>query len=159
MMQTFSLDSEIKNKITELSKKYSTKLSALLPALNLVQEKYGFIPPEVETQIAELLNIYPIQVREATTFYSLFYSKPIGHHRIYVCYNLSCCLEGSAKIVKHLMEKLGIQLNQTTKDGKFSLFKSPCLGACEMAPVIIVDGTYHYSVTTEYIDKLLSELG
>lgn len=159
MMQTFLLDEEIKNKIIELSKNYPTKLSAILPSLNLVQERYGFIPPEVETQIAELLNIYPIQVREATTFYSLFYSKPLGQHRIYVCYNLSCCLEGSGKIIKHLMEKLGIQLNQTTNDGKFSLFKSPCLGACERAPVIIIDGIYHYNVTIEYIDKLLSELG
>jgi NADH-quinone oxidoreductase subunit E len=159
MTSSFTLDEETKNKISELTQKYSTTLAALLPALNLVQDKYGFIPPEVEPQIAELLNIYPIQVREVVSFYSLFYSQPIGHNRIYVCNNLSCCLEGSGKIIKHLKEKLKIQLNETTSDGKFSLYKSPCIGACEKAPAIIVNGKYHYNVTIEYIDKLLSELG
>ncbi len=159
MNKSFSLDKELKNKISELLKNYKTSLAALLPTLNLINDKYGFIPPEVEPEIAELLNIYPIQIREVTTFYSLLYSKPTGHHRIYVCNNLSCCLEGSQKIINYLVKRFGIQLNETTKDGKFSLYKSPCIGACEKAPAIIVDGIYHYNVTIEYIEKLLSELG
>ncbi|OGF63432.1 MAG: hypothetical protein A2Y62_07270 [Candidatus Fischerbacteria bacterium RBG_13_37_8] len=159
MNEAFVLDEELKNRLTALTNDYSTKLAALLPALNIIQDKFGFIPPEAEQQIAELLDIFPTQVREVTTFYSLFYNAPVGHHKIYVCYNLSCCIEGGGKLLHYLAKKLRVSVNETTRDGKFSLYRTPCTGACEKAPVIIVNGAYHYNVTPEYIDELLTKLG
>ncbi len=154
----FNLDDQTKNTIIEISKAYPIKRAALLPALNLVQEKFGFISEEAEKEVAELLQIQPIQVKEVVSFYSLLYDKPVGKNKIYICDNLTCHIEGSLKLIQHLFNKLKIGFNMTTRDGKWSLFKSPCLGACEKAPVVIINGIYYYNVSIELIDKLMFDL-
>ena len=159
MNLNYELDIITKQKIADELKKFPNKLAALLPALHIVHDKFGFVPPELESQIAELLDIYPIKVKEVMTFYSLLYDKPIGKHSIYICTNLTCCLEGCTKLAKHISEKLHVQINTTTRDGTYSFFRTPCLGACEKAPVVIVNGKYHYNVTPEYMNKIISELG
>jgi NADH-quinone oxidoreductase subunit E len=158
MNVTIELDAETKQKIIDETKKFPNKLAALLPALHIVQDKFGYMPTELEIPLAELLEIFPIKVREVMTFYSLLYDKPIGVNAIYICTNLTCCLEGCAQLAQHISKKLNVELNATTSNGKFSFFKTPCLGACEKAPVVIVNGKYHYNVTPEYIDKIISEL-
>ena len=158
MNVNYELDATLKQKIADEIKKFPDKLAALLPALHIVQDKFGFVPPELEPQIAELLDIYPIKVREVMTFYSLLYDKPIGKHGIYICSNLTCCLEGCAKLAQHISDRLKVQINETSSTGKFSFFKTPCLGACEKAPVVIVNGKYHYNVTPDSIDKIISEV-
>lgn len=159
MNANYEIDANTKQKIIDELKKFPTKLAALLPALHIVHDKFGFIPSELEPQIAELLDIYPIKVREVMTFYSLLYDKPIGQNSIYICTNLTCCLEGCAKLAHHISDKLHVKINSTTPDSKYSFFKTPCLGACEKAPVVIVNGKYHYNVTPEYFNKIINDLG
>ena len=95
---------------------------------------------------------------EVATFYDMFYTKPVGRHRIRVCTNVSCMLRGSTDVLNHLKEKLGVEVGETTADGKVALFEAECLGACGGAPMLICNNRYVENLTPEGVDQLLSEL-
>lgn len=133
------------------------KQSAVMSALTIAQEEHGCLSPELMDAIAEYLDMPPIAVYEVASFYTMYELKPIGRHLIGVCTNVSCKLAGSAEVVDHLESKLGIKLNETTQDKRFTLRAVECLGACVNAPMMHVDKDYHENLTAEKIDHVLDQ--
>ena len=133
--------------------------SAVLGALRALQHEEGYLSVEKMDAIAEYLDMPPIAVYEVASFYSMFETKPVGKHTIAVCTNLSCMLRGADEIVEHLKNKLGIDLGESTSDGKFYLKQEEeCLAACCGAPMMQVNHVYKENLTIEKVDKILDEL-
>jgi len=153
-----SIPSELKSKWNAVTVKYEKKRAAMLPILRLAQEHYGYITPEVEQAVAEYLDTTPVHVREIVTFYELFRMKPEGKHQIRFCQTLSCTLAGCETVCAYLKEKLGINEGETTPDGKFTLHRAECLGACEIAPMMQVDADFYGPLTKGKIDEILKGL-
>jgi NADH-quinone oxidoreductase subunit E len=148
-----------RKKIDEIVTHYKRKEAALLPVLHLVQGEVGFISAQEEKQVAEILGIKPIKVREVATFYTMINRKPVGKYLIQVCSNLSCSLLGGASLLEHLKNKLGIDVGETTPDKKFTLTTVECLGACEQAPCMMINFDYFGNLDHEKIDEILDKLG
>jgi len=145
--------------------KYDKKNAAVLPLLHLAQEKIGHITPEAEAWVSGWSEVPVVHVREVVTFYSMYHQKPVGKHHIRFCTTTSCVLMGSEKVLDCLKKKLGIenlpagrQACQTTSDGKISLEEAECLCACEMAPMMQVDGKYYGDLTEEKINEIIETL-
>jgi len=133
--------------------------SAVMEALRVVQdENGGWLTEELMDKVAAYLDMAPIAVYEVATFYSMFEHKPVGKHKICMCTNISCMLNGSDKIVQHLENKLDIKLGQTTRDGKFTLKEVECLGACVGAPMMQIGHKYYENLTPELVDSILDSL-
>lgn len=138
---------------------YPTKRAALLPTFWLAQEEFGYLSPEVMEYIAQLLDLSPAYVAAVASFYTMFDKEPKGKFHLQVCTNLSCALVGAQQIVECLEQKLGIQLGETTPDGKFSLSEVECLGSCGTAPVLQLNsGDYYENLTPERVAQLVEEL-
>lgn len=135
------------------------KRSGVFEALRLVQEKNaGSLSVELMDAVADYLEMPRIAVYEIATFYTMFHLNPVGQYVINLCTNISCTLNGAEKILEHLKHKLGIELNQTTTDGKFTLKEVECLGACVAPPVCLIDKKYYERLTPEKIDEILAAL-
>jgi len=151
----FTFNSDNKKKIQEILPHYETKQAALLPLLHLAQEQNGYISSEVEEEVAKLLGLPIIKVREVTSFYTLYEKKPCGKIPIRVCRNLSCTLAGANPLLEYMKQKLGIEVGESTKDGRFRLESVECLCACETAPMMQVGDHYHGFLTKEKVDQIL----
>lgn len=135
------------------------KRSGVFEALRVVQEKNGgFLTVELMDAVADYLGMTKIAVYEVATFYSLYFLNPVGRHVIDVCTNISCALNGSKEIVEHLKKNLGIEMNETTADGKFTLREVECLGACVAPPVCQIGHEYHENLTPEKMNEILKKL-
>lgn len=133
--------------------------SAVISALMLVQRRHkNYLTTELMDLVADYIGMPRIAVYEVATFYSMLNLKPVGRHTISLCTNISCMLRGSEQMATHLCNKLKVDFNQTTSDGKFTLRSVECLAACGGAPMMQVDDTYHENLTTEKIDKILAQL-
>ncbi|MCX6560054.1 MAG: NADH-quinone oxidoreductase subunit NuoE [Candidatus Aminicenantes bacterium] len=144
--------------IAGLAERYPTREAALLPALHRIQEEMGWIPPAAEVEVAGMLGLRPIQVREAVTFYTMFRRRPSGRHHLQVCRNLSCTLRGGDVLLDHLRARLGIVPGETTPDGRFTLSVVECLGNCENSPCLMIDFEEHGRLDLEAVDGLLEGL-
>jgi len=132
--------------------------SLVLPCLRRIQEDRGFV---AESDIAELAAYIPvprIQIEEVLSHYTQFRRAPIGRWHLQACRNLSCSMRGAEGVIEHLEQKLGIAAGQTTADGRFTLSTVECLGSCGTAPVLMVNETYHESMSTARLDALIEEL-
>lgn len=135
------------------------KQSAVLGALHALQHEDGYLKIEKMDAIAEYLDMPAIAVYEVASFYSMFELEPVGRHTLSVCTNLSCMLCGADEIVEHLRHKLGIDLGESTPDGKFFLKKEEeCLAACCGAPMMQVNHVYQENLTIDKVDRILEEL-
>ncbi len=134
------------------------KRSAVLSALHIAQQENGWLSTEVMDAVADYLGMDNISVYEVATFYTMYDLKPVGRHKISVCTNISCLLRGSEEVVAHLTQRLGINLGETTPDGKVTLKEVECLAACCGAPMAQVDKQYHENLTPEKIDAILAAL-
>ena len=152
------LTDQTKKKIEEIVSRYATKEAALLPVLHLVQAEQGYVSRHAEQQVASLLDLKPIKVKEVVTFYTMFNQESVGKYHIQVCSNLSCSLLGAESLIDHLKEKLGIGVGETTPDKKFTLTTVECLGACEQAPCMMVNFDYFGNLDKEKIDNILDGL-
>ena len=134
--------------------------SALIGSLHAAQEQNeGWLSREIMQAVAQYLEIPAIWAYEAASFYSMFFTEPCGQHKVAICTNISCMLNGAEAIVEHAEKKLGIKLGETTADGRITLVREEeCVAACVGAPVMLVDGHYHENLTTNKIDELLSKL-
>ncbi len=159
--KTQLLTPEIRKHIDEWIAKYPEgwQQSAVMEALRVVQEENGgWLSQEWMDQVAAYLDMPPIAVYEVATFYSMYELKPVGKHKLCMCTNVSCMLNGADKIVGHLEEKLGVKLGETTEDGRYTLKEVECLGACGGGPAMQIDKKYHENLTPEQIDRILDEL-
>ena len=152
------LSSETLGRIDEVIARYPMKRSALLPALWLAQKEQGFCSLEAQGQIAERIGVSPAFVAGVVSFYTMFHTQPVGRHVIDVCTTVSCWLRGSDDLVRHLEQKLGIKVGETTSNRKFTLRTVECLGSCGTAPMCQLDDDYHEELTFERIDKILDGL-
>jgi len=134
--------------------------SALLPILHLVQEDHGWLPVEAMDEVAEVLDIKPIEVYEVATFYTMFHVKPVGKYVLEICRTGPCCLVGAESIIQYLKEKLNVEEGETTQDGLFTIKPVECLASCGTGPVLQIgpDYKYHENLTKEKIDSLIDEL-
>ena len=133
--------------------------SAVMAALRIAQEQNdGWLTDELIQAVAAYLEMDPIAVYEVASFYSMYELKPVGKHKICVCTNISCMLCGSDQVVKHLEQRLGIKLGETTEDGRITLKEVECLGACVNAPMFELNKTYYENLTPESIDAILDGL-
>jgi NADH-quinone oxidoreductase subunit E len=135
------------------------KQSAVMAALMIVQkDNGGWLTNELMDKVASYLDMAPIAVYEVASFYSMYEHKKVGKHKICMCTNVSCMINGSDKIVEHLENKLDIKLGETTKDGRFTLKEVECLGACVGAPMMQIGEKYFENLTPELIDSILDSL-
>lgn len=132
------------------------KRSGVFEALRVVQqENQGSLTVELMDAVADYLSMPRIAVYEIATFYSLYHLEPVGKYVIDVCTNISCSLNGAERIVEHLKKRLGIEMNGTTADGKFTLKEVECLGACIAPPVCQIGKKYYENLTLEKIDEIV----
>jgi NADH-quinone oxidoreductase subunit E len=133
--------------------------SAVMAALAIAQDEKGWLSAETMDFVARYLGMAPVAVYEVATFYAMYNLKPIGAHKITLCTNLPCALQGATEAAAHLQETLGIGFGQTTQDGRFTLQEGECMGACGDAPVLLVNNKRMCSwMRPAEIDRLLDEL-
>lgn len=130
---------------------------ALMPILQKAQEIYGYLPIEVQTMIAQEMDIPLEKVYGVSTFYSQFSLNPKGRHQISVCLGTACYVKGSGVILDELQKILGIENGECTPDGKFSLDACRCVGACGLAPVMLVDDDVYGRMNPNEIEKILAK--
>lgn len=141
----------------KILQKYEKDKSNLIQILNETQEHYGYIPKSAQTEISEYLNMPMAEIYGVITFYSRFTLKPKGKYNVAVCLGTACFVKGSEKVLDRLKEKLGIDVGETTPDGKFSIEATRCIGACGLAPVFTVNDEVYGKATPEMIDKVIDE--
>jgi NADH-quinone oxidoreductase subunit E len=135
------------------------KQSAVMACLSIVQQEQGWVSPDSEQVVAEVLGMPVMAVHEVTTFYNMYNQKPVGKFKLNVCTNLPCQLRGGAQALAHLEHKLGVNVGGTTADGMFTLQPSECQGACADAPVLLVNDRHMCSfMSHEKLDQLVDSL-
>jgi NADH-quinone oxidoreductase subunit E len=134
------------------------KQSAVMAALVIAQDEKGWLPKETIAAVASYLGMAPIAAYEVASFYNMYDLQPVGKYKVTVCTNLPCALSGGVHAADYVKEKLGIDFNETTADGKFTLKEGECMGACGDAPVMLLNNKRMCSfMLPEEIDKLLAE--
>jgi NADH-quinone oxidoreductase subunit E len=148
-------------KIDKAIAKYPTdrKQSAVMAALTIAQDEKGWLAPETMDFVAQYLGVPPIAVYEVASFYTMYDLKPVGRHKLTICTNLPCALQGAAAAAEHLKRRLGVGFNETTDDGSFTLKEGECMGACGDAPVVLHNNKTMLSwMTPDKLDRLIDEL-
>lgn len=149
---------KLKGKIDEILSKSETNQSALIPVLREVQNEYGWLSTESMKETAELLGVPSSNVQNIATFYTMFFTKPVGKHIIWQCRTLSCALRGAGQVEHYLSEKLGIKVGETTPDGSITLLEAECLASCGTAPVMLVDDELHENLTKTKVDQIVQDI-
>jgi len=138
---------------------YPDRRSALLPALWVAQKEQGFVGVKPMEEIAARIGVAPAFVAGVVSFYTMYQTRPVGRYLVQVCTTLSCYLRGADALVRHLKEKLGVDLGGTTADGKFTLVAVECLGSCGTAPMLQLNDDFHENLDPiEKVDALLDSL-
>ena len=154
-----TLSPQTRAAVVALREKYPRVQSAILDALRLAQDEIGYLPPPATAEVAALLGVSPHHVHSLATFYTMFFTEPVGKYVVEVCDNLSCALWGSKRLLERLEQELGIAAGETTADGAVTLLRTvECLAACGGAPALRVNTTYFEQMTDEKIGALVQDL-
>ena len=145
-------------RIEKILKRYPTKQAALLPVLWVAQETWGWISKEAAEEVARVLGLPPSHVDGVLTFYTMFNLQPVGKNLLQVCTSISCHLGGAEGLIERCGKKLGIGLEETTKDGKFTLVEVECIAGCDRAPSMMVNDEYYEPMDAQKLDALLDRL-
>ena len=135
---------------------YETRVAASVEAMRIVQDTRGWVSDEALADVAGYLDVSPSSLESLATFYSMIFRKPVGRHVIMVCDSVCCWMEGSEELVAYIGRHLGIGLGETTDDGRFTLLPVVCLGACDLAPAMLVDWRLHGNVGSENLETILA---
>ena len=156
----FAYTPENRARFDEIVKRYPAdrRRSAVLPALYLAQAQQGYITANAIRHCAELLGITRADVEDVVSFYTMFYTRPVGRYVVQVCRTLSCALSGAERVTLEIAAKLGLEPGQTDKSGTFTLVEVECLGACDRAPVVMVNDAWHECLKPEDAAKLIDDL-
>ena len=149
------LTEQEKMEIEEELKKYAQKRAAGPEAMKIVQRHRGWVSDEVLTDIAQYLDMTDEELGSVGTCYNLIFRKPVGRHVILLCDSVTCWVMGYEDLLTHLKERLKIGLGETTSDGLFTMLPMACLGACDQAPVMMIDDTLHVNLTISKLDEIL----
>ncbi len=144
--------------IQQIAKQYPDSKSAILPALRLAQEQYGWLPREAFEQVAEALDLTPAYCMSVASFYDMFQLEPVGTHMVEVCTNICCGLVNAQAVLEAFEDELGISPGHTTSDGAVTLRAVECLGGCSTPTIVAVDHRYRQSVTPEDVPRIVAEL-
>src|SRR5712692_8913532 len=157
---TFAYTAENRARFDEIVMRYPAerRRSAVLPALYLAQAQQGYITANAIRHVAEMLGITPADVEDVVSFYTMFYTKPVGRFVLQVCRTLSCALNGAGRVTEELQTKLGIASGETDVSGTFTLMEVECLGACDRAPVVMVNDAWHECLKPADAAKLIDDL-
>jgi NADH-quinone oxidoreductase E subunit len=156
---TLQFSPQTQQQFDDLIQRYPQKKAALLPALWLAQEEFGYLSPAALEYVATLLELPPSKAYAVASFYTMYNLKPVGKYKLEVCRTLSCAMAGAFEIIEHLEKRLGIKLGETTPDGRFTLATQECLAACGYAPMLQINGKkYHEFLTADKVDELLASL-
>jgi len=153
------LTDELKRRLTDTYfHRYPNKRAVLLPALHAIQHEYNWIPPQALEEVADFLGVAPAEVLDTATFYEEYWLRPKGQYLIQVCRSLSCEICESNLLTQFCKDNLGIELGETTPDGRFTLVELECLGACGTAPVALVNDVIHEELTVEKLQRIIDGL-
>jgi NADH-quinone oxidoreductase E subunit len=156
----FAYTAENRARFEQIAKRYppDRRRSAVLPALYLAQQQQGYITANAIRHVADVLGITRADVEDVVSFYTMFYRKPVGRFLLQVCRTLSCALNGAERVTEALTDTLGIRPGQTDSTGTFTLVEVECLGACDRAPVVMVNDAWHECLRPEDAAKLVEDL-
>jgi NADH-quinone oxidoreductase E subunit len=144
--------------IQEIAAGYPQSRSAVLPALRLAQEQYGWLSPEALREVADALDLTPAYCQAVASFYDMFHMQPVGRHLVEVCTNISCALVGAQQVLEAFESELGVKTGETTGDGDVTLRALECAGGCGWGTVVALDHRYREPVQPEDVPKIISEL-
>jgi NADH-quinone oxidoreductase subunit E len=148
-----------KQRVAEMRARYPEATSAVMPALWLAQTRWGYISREAAAAVARELGVSETDVVAVASFYTMYNLKPVGKYLLQVCCTLSCSLAGAESLVEHLKRRLGVEVGETTADGRFTLRKVECLAACGSGPMLQVnEQQYHENLDLAAVDRLLDSL-
>jgi NADH-quinone oxidoreductase E subunit len=157
----FTFTPERRAKLDDMLTKYppDQKRSAVLAALYLVQEQVGYLTASGMRHVASILDMTPAEVEDVATYYVMFFREPVGKYVLQVCRTLSCALNGAERVTEALSAKLGIKVGETDPSGMFTLLEFECLGACDRAPIVMVNNEYwHERLRPEDAGRLIDEI-
>ena len=156
----FAYTAQNRARFDEIVKRYppDRRRSAVLPALYLAQYQQGYITANAIRHVAELLGITRADVEDVVSYYTMFYTRPVGKYVINVCRTLSCAINGAERVTEELSAKLGIKPGETDTSGTFTLMEVECLGACDRAPAVMVNDAWHECLTPEDVPRLIDDL-
>jgi len=149
---------DMESRVAELVKPYAAKPSELIQALHRVQSEIEHIPPDAQAVVAKTLGVPPSQVRGVITFYHFFRTTPVGQHTIRLCLGTACHVRGAERVLKAIREELGVGLSETSPDGMFTVQGVRCLGACGLAPVMMVDDEVYGRLDAKRTTRILREI-
>jgi NADH-quinone oxidoreductase E subunit len=149
---------EAMERIQTILKRYPTKQAALLPVLWVAQEIWGWISKESAEEVARLLELPVSHVDGVLTFYTMYNLHPVGKNLLQVCTSISCHLAGAEALIEHCGKRLGIGLEETTKDGKFTMVEVECIAGCDLAPSLMVNDKYYEPMDEKKLGELLDRL-
>ena len=152
------IDNKIKEDMKKILDVYKVDKENLIPILNDVQEKYGYIPKIAQLEISNYLNVPMAEIYGVITFYSRFTLEPKGKYNISVCLGTACFVKGSQAILDRLKDRLKLEEGKTSKDGKFSIDTTRCVGACGIAPVFTVNDEVYGHATVKKLDEVIDKL-
>jgi len=158
--EPFVLSAERRSRLDEILERYPPERhrSAVLPALYLVQDQQGYITASAITHVAELLGITPADVEDIVFYYTMFHIRPVGRFVLRVCRTLSCALNGAERVTEEICSVLGIKPGETDSSGTFTVLEVECLGACDRAPVIMVNDAWQERQQPQDVGRLLADL-
>lgn len=146
------------SKVEKVLEKYKNVRGAVIPALQMVQAEYGYLPEAVIDIISERLHVSAHEIIGVATFYAQFHLRPRGQHIIKVCCGTACHVKGAKKVLEKLSETLEVSTGMTTKDNVFTLEEVACLGACSLAPVMLVDEDLHGKLAPDTVGTVIKEI-
>jgi len=149
---------EARQRIDRILARYPTKQAALLPVLWVAQETWGWISREASEEVARILELSPAHVSGVLTFYTMYNLRPVGRHLLQFCTSISCHIAGAGRLLDHCRSRLGIELGQTTGDGRFTMVEVECIAGCDRAPSMMINDTYHEPMDEARLDALLGQL-
>jgi NADH-quinone oxidoreductase subunit E len=149
---------EARARIDRILTRYPTRQAALLPVLWVAQETWGWISKEAAEEVAKILELSPAHVDGVLTFYTMYNLRPVGKNLLQFCTSISCHLAGAERLMERCRKRLGVELEQTTPDGKFTVVEVECIAGCDRAPSMMVNDTYHEPMDEKKLDALLDKL-
>jgi len=151
-------DNDLYDEIQQVAAQYPVRRSAVMPALRLAQEKYGWLPPEAFREVGDALDLTPAYCQAIASFYDMFHLEPVGRHMIEVCTNVSCALLGAQQVLETFENELGIHAGETSDDRAFTLRTVECAGGCGWGTVVAIDHRYREPVRPEDVSGIVEEL-
>lgn len=146
------------DQIQEVADRYPVRRSAIMPALHLAQDHYGWLPPDAFREVADALDLTPAYCQAVASFYDMYHLAPVGEHVVEVCTNISCALVGAQAVLEAFEGELGIRAGDTSEDGKWTLRTLECAGGCGWATVVSIDHRYRERVSAGDVPGIVEEL-